>query len=105
VLRSLNTQNFVHIIDVFFSEKLESDAGIYVLGAFVMPFSWTINVLQVTVPPFHKAQTFQKADKASNTGGLMKGSLLTSYTFDTNWYLFFSSFFMRLISSRGQPSV
>jgi hypothetical protein len=31
-----------------------------------------------------KAQTFQKAGKASNTGGLMKGCLLTSYTFDSS---------------------
>jgi hypothetical protein len=37
VLCSLNTQNFI-IIDATFSQKLESDVGIYMLPAFVLPF-------------------------------------------------------------------
>jgi hypothetical protein len=38
VLCSLNTQTFV-MIDAAFSLKLESDVGIYMLPAFVLPFS------------------------------------------------------------------
>lgn len=80
------------------------NVGIYILPAFVLPFSWPIDVLQVTVPTFWPRLRLSLKQARPAIQAAWCYQLYFWYQLVLN-ALTFSSFFMKLISGSGRPSL
>jgi hypothetical protein len=72
----------VSSIDAVYSQKFESDVGIYTRMLLFCHLAERSMFFGSLYPPFDQGSDFPKSTQG-NTGSLMKVSLLTSYTFDT----------------------